>query len=110
MIKSRKSIKISGIFSCESFIAGIYNLARKFRLSGWIKGDNQTARLEVEGENNSLIEFMSEIYDNKKTPSEIIELEFQDMPVLNSSGLYVIEEACPEKSEKELVLNGNNKS
>ncbi len=44
----------------------MHDLARKFNLSGWIKNAEDCTNIEIEGDNSSIIEFMSTIYDEPK--------------------------------------------
>ncbi|OGI17258.1 MAG: carbamoyltransferase HypF [Candidatus Melainabacteria bacterium RIFOXYA12_FULL_32_12] len=91
MVRVRKSIKISGIIGSKAFISYVYSLVKKFGLSGWVKYCNEFIIMEVEGDNYSVIEFVSSICDNAKPMSKVVEFESHDVTVLNSNRFYIIE-------------------
>ncbi|MFH0702683.1 MAG: carbamoyltransferase HypF [bacterium] len=102
-MRARKKIKIYGIIACKAFISHIFQLTKKFNLSGWIKNSNESTNMEVEGDNASIIEFVSAIYDDPKKTGHAVELNFYDMPVLNSENFHIIEEKCKHKSKSKLT-------
>lgn len=89
-MRVRKKIIISGIISCRSFVSYVFAQAKKCSLSGWVNAGNDSTSIEVEGDNASVLEFLSNVYDNPGRTSGIANLDLSDMPVLNSNDFYVV--------------------
>ena len=90
-MRVRKKIKISGIVSGKAFISYVHRLAQKFNLSGWIKNIDNCTNIEIEGDNVSIIEFMSTINDEPGKINKVAEFDSYDIPVLNTRNFQVIE-------------------
>ncbi len=91
-MRVRKNIRLKGVVSTDIFKTYVFDLAKDLKLSGWLKADNDITSMEVEGDNNSVIEFMSNIYDKPHEMPEIKEMNFEDVPVLNSDNFYDMNE------------------
>ncbi|MDD3014562.1 MAG: carbamoyltransferase HypF [Candidatus Gastranaerophilales bacterium] len=91
-MRVRKKIIISGIISCKSFISYVFSKAKKCKLSGWINAGNDSTSIEIEGDNASIFEFLSNIYDDPNRISRVANLDLADIPVINSENFYVIDE------------------
>jgi|GEM_PF-306243 len=91
-MRVRKKIIISGIISCKSFISYVFSQAKKFKLSGWINAGNDSTSIEIEGDNASIFEFLSNVYNDPGRISNVANLDLADIPVLNSEHFYVINE------------------
>lgn len=90
-MKVRKKIKISGIISSKAFLSHISTLAQKSNLSGWVKGDTGSINIEAEGNNISILEFLSNIQEAPQKNSRITEINLEDTPVLNTEEFYIIQ-------------------
>ena len=97
-MRVRKKIIISGIISCKSFISYVFSQAKKCSLSGWINAGNDSTSIEIEGDNASILEFLSNIYDDPNRISRVVNLDLADIPVLNSRNFYVIDEKAKPAS------------
>jgi len=91
-MKVRKKIIISGIISCKSFISYVFSQAKKCKLSGWVNAGNDSTKIEIEGDNASILEFLSNVYDDPNRISRVANLDLDDIPVLNSKNFYIIDE------------------
>ncbi len=91
-MRVRKNIKLKGVVSTDIFKTYVLKLASDLKLSGWVKTDKSVTCIEVEGDNNSVIEFMSNIYDKPHEMPEIKEMNFEDVPVINSDNFYDMNE------------------
>lgn len=65
---SSKLIKITGIVQGVGFRPYIYNLANKLNLNGWVLNDSNGVEIHIEGENDSIKNFIDRI---KLSPTTI---------------------------------------
>ncbi len=91
-MRVRKNIKLKGVVSTGTFKTYVLDMVKNLKLSGWLKSDKDLTCIEVEGDNNSVIEFMSNIYDKPHEMPEIKEMNFENVPVLNSDSFYDLNE------------------
>jgi hydrogenase maturation protein HypF len=101
-MRVRKKVIISGIISCKSFISYVFTQAKKCSLSGWVSAENDSTSIEIEGDNASILEFLSNVYDDPNRTARIANLDLADIPILNSKDFYVIDQKTDYNSVETL--------
>ncbi len=76
----RKKIRVTGIVQGVGFRPFIHNLAESLSLNGFVRNDTTGVSIEVEGEEEKVIEFLSKIEGNAPPFSRIEKIGESDLP------------------------------
>ncbi|GAH29219.1 unnamed protein product, partial [marine sediment metagenome] len=98
-MKIRKNIIIKGIVQGVGFRPFIHKLVQNYNLSGWVFNSNQGVEIELEGKEEELNSFVSDI--KKKLPplARIEKIEVNQLPLIGYKGFYI---------KKSIVKEGNS--
>ncbi|WP_418641288.1 carbamoyltransferase HypF [Sulfurimonas sp. ST-27] len=86
----RKKIYISGIVQGVGFRPFIYALANRYRLCGFVFNDGNGVVVEVQGENETLLEFIKEIDFSAPPLSRIDTLGIEDIQLKSDDGFSIV--------------------
>jgi len=78
-MKSRTQIWITGIVQGVGFRPFIYNLAKKYKLKGYVLNDTSGVNIEVEGETSTIDEFIHKVKTEPPSQAVIFEIKSQNM-------------------------------
>jgi len=76
-MKCRAQINIKGIVQGVGFRPFIYNLAKKYNLSGYVLNNTSGVSIEVEGERSVIKEFIDKVRSQPPPQAEIFEIRSQ---------------------------------
>ncbi len=91
------SITVHGIVQGVGFRPFVYNLARELRLSGWVRNESSLVRIEVQGNQAAVDEFVERLRHDAPVQSRIDAIEIRDLPLVNAGehtvqqGAFVIQ-------------------
>ncbi|KPJ62422.1 MAG: hypothetical protein AMS15_04055 [Planctomycetes bacterium DG_23] len=86
----RRQIQVSGIVQGVGFRPFIYRLAQERGLGGWVRNDSFGVCIEVEGEEEAIGDFVSEMREGGPPLAQITSLKEREVP-LKSERKFVIE-------------------
>jgi hydrogenase maturation protein HypF len=78
-MKYRKLITIKGIVQGVGFRPFIYNLARNYKLMGYILNNASGVLIDIEGERASIDAFMDEVKTNPPPQAVIFEIQIDEV-------------------------------
>lgn len=100
----RAVVVISGIVQGVGFRPFIYRVAKKYNLKGYIRNDGKGVRVEVEGEEKDILEFIRSVEAQKPTMSQITSLEVDFKDSLVGYTDFLIEESIKD-DRKEVSIS-----
>jgi len=122
MDKKRSFIVVEGIVQGVGFRPFVYNLAKDFRLKGWVNNNSEGVYIDVEGFKGDIEKFLQNIENNPPPLARIEKITIKNDKVLNYSNFEIKESevsldkitfispdiaTCSECSED--ILNLNNR-
>ncbi len=87
----RKKIIIEGIVQGVGFRPFIYQLAKRFGLTGSVCNDTRGVTIEVEGQVSALHQFVTAIRSEKPPLSVIQSLDAQEIPAQGTAGFRILQ-------------------
>ncbi len=81
----RLSITVRGVVQGVGFRPFVYNSARAKGLGGWVLNEADMVRLEVQGEQAALDEFVESLHNAHPPQARIDEIEIQEVPCENDN-------------------------
>ncbi|MBW8003768.1 MAG: carbamoyltransferase HypF [Planctomycetes bacterium] len=90
-MKCRMQISIKGIVQGVGFRPFIYNLAKKFDLSGYVLNNTSGVLIEVEGEKASIEKFIKNIKSQPPPQAAIFEMHRYSIKALGHKGFVIRE-------------------
>jgi hydrogenase maturation protein HypF len=87
----RKRISIEGIVQGVGFRPFVYQAARKWGVSGWVRNDSRGVTVEAEGELHLLAGFLWTLRDDVPPLATVSRFEMSDLPVTGTSGFTIRE-------------------
>ena len=90
-MKCRMQISIKGIVQGVGFRPFIYNLAKKFDLSGYVLNNTSGVLIEVEGEKASIEKFIKNIKSQPPPQAAIFEMHSHSIKALGHKGFVIRE-------------------
>ncbi len=107
---NRRKIQVKGIVQGVGFRPFIYKIALENKLFGWVFNDSDGVTIEVEGNQEQLDKFISEI-SSKKPPlavvNEVIILS-EDENIANKYSKFEITESHSKENRQTLIAPDNN--
>jgi len=102
-MKIRKNIIIKGIVQGVGFRPFIHKLVKNYNLSGWVLNSNQGVEIEVEGKEEELNNFISDI--KKKLPplARIEKIEVNQLPLIGYKEFSIKKSIVKEEDSFVLV-------
>ena len=102
-MKIRKNIIVKGIVQGVGFRPFIHKLVQNYNLSGWVFNSNQGVEIEVEGKEEELNSFISDV--KKKLPplARIEKIEVNQLPLIGYKGFYIKKSIIKEEDSFVLV-------
>lgn len=102
-MKIRKNIIIKGIVQGVGFRPFIHKLVQNYNLSGWVFNSNQGVEIEVEGKEEELNSFISDV--KKKLPplARIENIEVNQLPLIGYKGFSIKKSITKEENGFVLV-------
>jgi len=80
---SAKKLTIRGVVQGVGFRPFVYRLAKKYKLTGWVRNTSQGVIIEVEGEKNSFNHFLNELKSFPPPAAKIDSLGLEDIQLQN---------------------------
>ncbi len=99
---SRIHIKVKGIVQGVGFRPFVYNLAQSLKLAGYVFNSSSGVTIEVEGEAESVDQFVAALRDHPPTLSQITDIRTEQIEPLGEE-TFVIRESLREEGEFVLV-------
>jgi hydrogenase maturation protein HypF len=87
----RKKIHINGIVQGVGFRPFIYNLARRYNLTGFVNNNSDGVLIEVQGTDESLSTFNALIQNEAPPLSKITSIEYSTIPFVKDHNFKIIE-------------------
>ena len=102
-MKIRKNVIIKGIVQGVGFRPFIHKLVQNYNLSGWVLNSNQGVEIEVEGKEEELNNFISDV--KKKLPplARIEKVEVNQLPLMGYKGFSIKKSMVKEEDSFVLV-------
>jgi len=98
----RIRVKVQGIVQGVGFRPFIYNLARRYKLVGWVNNSSQGVIIDVEGKDESIDSFLSAIKLSPPPLAKIDSIEFIDLALAEYKD-FVIKESLANKEKLTLL-------
>ncbi|MCL2025300.1 MAG: carbamoyltransferase HypF, partial [Leptospirales bacterium] len=90
-MKSHKKIRVKGIVQGVGFRPFVFNLAKKFDISGFVLNDTEGVYIEVHGEEAALTQFLNAISVQAPALAHITEIVVTDAPPSEAVGFFIRE-------------------
>jgi len=102
-MKIRENIIIKGIVQGVGFRPFIHRLVQNYSLSGWVFNSNQGVEIEVEGKEEELNSFISDV--KKKLPplARIENIEVNQLPLVGYKGFSIKKSIVKEEDSFVLI-------
>jgi hydrogenase maturation protein HypF len=105
--EKRIAIQATGIVQGVGFRPFIYNLARSLQLTGWVRNQADAVHIEVQGETNSVGQFVKSLKDGHPPQARIDSLDVSpvdcERPPLVGSASFRIVESSGEASPRPTI-------
>jgi hydrogenase maturation protein HypF len=88
----RNLVVVEGIVQGVGFRPFIYNLAKSLDLKGYVNNNSEGVHIELEGQRETIDEFLRRMKDNPPPLARIEEVIIREAPVLNAAS-FVIKES-----------------
>lgn len=98
----RICVKITGIVQGVGFRPFVYNLAQKFRLTGWVQNNAEGVLLEIQGESEMLDVFITEIVRDAPPLAVITNLTAAES-IISAETNFVIKESLQSVQGSALI-------
>ncbi|HLG30209.1 MAG TPA: acylphosphatase, partial [Candidatus Brocadiales bacterium] len=98
----RMQISARGLVQGVGFRPFIYNLATKFSLSGFVQNDTDGVLIDVEGNNDSIKEFLACLVKSPPPQAIIEDIHYTTLPPGGYKG-FIIEESAVKDSKVAMV-------
>ncbi len=89
----RLCIHVNGIVQGVGFRPTVYQLAKRLKLTGWVRNTADGVWIEIQGERAS--EFSALLKENAPPLARIAQLESTDIPVITDETLFSIKQSTP---------------
>ncbi|MFH1625398.1 MAG: carbamoyltransferase HypF [Pseudomonadota bacterium] len=96
---NRVTIRVKGIVQGVGFRPFVYNLARKYGLSGWVYNSSGGVEIEAEGGGQDIERFVSEIRERPPILARIERVEVQAKLPLKGDSRFEIRESLKEDGQ-----------
>ena len=100
--KHRVAIEAFGTVQGVGFRPFIYQLAQKYRLSGWVRNTSACVEIEAEGNETALEDFKQEIASGAPPAARVSHIESREIPARGTSGFAIIQ-SVPKEGEYQLI-------
>jgi len=87
----RKKISIEGIVQGVGFRPFVYQAARRWGVSGWVRNDSRGVTVEAEGELHRLAGFLWTLRDDVPPLATVSRFEMSDLPPTGAAGFVIRE-------------------
>jgi len=87
------SVTVYGIVQGVGFRPFVCNLASELRLSGWVRNESSLVRIEVQGNQAVVDEFVERLRRDAPVQSRIDAIEIRDLPLVNA-GEHAIQQGA----------------
>ena len=94
--KTRLGIHIYGVVQGVGLRPFIYNLAKRYTLSGFVRNDNGTVELELQGPKAAIEKFLEELRCAAPPLARIAEIKSQTLLARDCDGFEILESSCSD--------------
>ncbi|MFN3406472.1 MAG: carbamoyltransferase HypF [Caldimicrobium sp.] len=94
---------IKGIVQGVGFRPFIYNLAKKYHLSGWVKNTSKGVEIVIEGEVEQCEKFIKEIPEKAPSQAKISEINVEEIPAAGLEVFFILKGGKSQTIEFDLL-------